>query len=209
MSRRASPSTRSPCTTCASVRASAASRRPDRCGCAAVAHCCSRAATRPRADGSNWPTHGRRTSTMPSAASTICTRCLPSSVRATGARASSSSAPAHAHSRPTRHGKTTRLLGLPACRALIAFGRGDDTLAITLLASLPAQAHRLGGSHAQRDVLHLTLRRAVERVRRPKGGPTTLARRRRSRSLPEPASSARRTPAPSVPRPALGASVRL
>jgi hypothetical protein len=68
---------------------------------------------------------------------------------------------------PTRHGETTRQLGLPVCRALIAFGRGDDTRAIALLASLPALAHRLGGSHAQRDVLHLTLLRAIERVRRP------------------------------------------
>jgi hypothetical protein len=67
----------------------------------------------------------------------------------------------------TRHGATTRELGLPACRALMAFGRGDDLLAITLLASLPALAHRMGGSHAQRDVLNLTLLRAVERVRRP------------------------------------------
>ena len=74
-----------------------------------------------------------------------------------------------AHARPTRHGETTRLLGLPACRALAAFGRGDDMLAVTLLASLPAQAHRLGGSHAQRDVLHLTMRRAVERLREAKG----------------------------------------
>ena len=49
----------------------------------------------------------------------------------------------------------------------IGGGRGNDTLAVTLLASLPALAHRLGGSHAQRDVLHLTLLRAVERVRRP------------------------------------------
>jgi hypothetical protein len=68
---------------------------------------------------------------------------------------------------PTRHGETTRQLGLPACRALIAFGRGDDALATTLLASLPAHAHRLGGSHAQRDVLHLTLLKAIERLRRP------------------------------------------
>jgi len=73
---------------------------------------------------------------------------------------------AEAASRPTRYGETTRLLGLPACRALIAFGRRNDTLAIALLASLPAVAHRLGGSHAQRDVLHLTLMRAIERVRR-------------------------------------------
>ena len=75
----------------------------------------------------------------------------------------------NACARPTRHGTTTRLLGLAACRALAAFGRGDDLLAITLLASLPAQAHRLGGSHAQRDVLHLTIKRAVERLRETKG----------------------------------------
>ncbi|MDM0051779.1 tetratricopeptide repeat protein [Variovorax sp. J22R115] len=68
---------------------------------------------------------------------------------------------------PTRHGESTRQVGLPSCRALIAFGHGNDTLAITLLASLSELAHRLGGSHAQRDVLNLTLLRAVERIRRP------------------------------------------
>jgi tetratricopeptide (TPR) repeat protein len=68
---------------------------------------------------------------------------------------------------PTRHGVTTRQFGLSACRALVAFGRGDDTRAIALLAALPAQAQRLGGSHAQRDVLYLTRRRAIERARRP------------------------------------------
>lgn len=67
---------------------------------------------------------------------------------------------------PTRYGETARLLGLPACRALIAFGRGNDNLAIGLLKSLPAHAHRLGGSHAQRDVLNLTLQHASERIRR-------------------------------------------
>ena len=81
------------------------------------------------------------------------------------------------HSQQTRHGETTRQLGLPACRALIAFGRGDNTLAITLLASLPALAHRLGGSHAQRDVLHLTLMEAVERIRRRVRPPRTKPRR--------------------------------
>jgi hypothetical protein len=74
---------------------------------------------------------------------------------------------ARSQAQHTRHGASSTLLGLPACRALMAFGRGDNTLAITLLASLPALAHRLGGSHAQRDVLNLTLLRAVERVRRP------------------------------------------
>ena len=66
----------------------------------------------------------------------------------------------------TRHAETTRLLGLPACRALIAFGRGNDSRTVRLLASIPAVAHRLGGSHAQRDVLQLTMRHAIERVGR-------------------------------------------
>jgi len=77
----------------------------------------------------------------------------------------------------TRHGATTRELGLPAARALSAFGHGRHALAITLLASLPLSVHRLGGSHAQRDVLHLTLQQAVESIRRP-------ARRRRAASPP-------------------------
>lgn len=72
---------------------------------------------------------------------------------------------ARSQSKPTRHGATTRQLGLNACRALIAFGHGDAALAIRLLASLPASAQRLGGSHAQRDVLFLTLQCALERVR--------------------------------------------
>jgi tetratricopeptide (TPR) repeat protein len=75
---------------------------------------------------------------------------------------------AHAQSLPTRHGETTRQVGLPACRALIAFGHRDYALATTLLASLPAHAHRMGGSHAQRDLLNLTLLKAVERLRRPR-----------------------------------------
>jgi tetratricopeptide (TPR) repeat protein len=70
-------------------------------------------------------------------------------------------------SMPTRHARTTRQLGLPICRALIAFGRAQYERAVGLLARLPALAHRLGGSHAQRDVLHLTLLQAIERVRRP------------------------------------------
>jgi len=58
----------------------------------------------------------------------------------------------------------TRLVGLPACRALAAFGRGDFAAAAQLLRALPPVAHRIGGSHAQRDVLHLT--RAAASARR-------------------------------------------
>ena len=65
----------------------------------------------------------------------------------------------------TRHGATTRRLGLKACRAVMAFGAGDDSLVIKLLGRLPLKALRLGGSHAQRDVLPLTGLRAMERIR--------------------------------------------
>jgi hypothetical protein len=72
---------------------------------------------------------------------------------------------------PGRYGETTRRVGLAACRGVMAFGLGDYSGAISLLGSLPALAHRIGGSHAQRGVLHLTLSRAGERVRRPRPGP--------------------------------------
>ena len=68
---------------------------------------------------------------------------------------------------PTRHGVSTQRLGLPACRALMAFDRGDDATAVRLLADLSPFAGGLGGSHAQRDVLHLTLLRGIEYIRRP------------------------------------------
>ena len=68
---------------------------------------------------------------------------------------------------PTRHGRSTREIGLPACRGIAAYGRADDARAIALLASLPEHAHRFGGSHAQRDVLQLTLMAASARLRRP------------------------------------------
>ncbi len=74
----------------------------------------------------------------------------------------------HRQGASTRHGATTRSVGLPASRALIAFGRGDDVEAISLLAGLPAIAHRIGGSQAQRDLLHLTLMQAVANLGRPK-----------------------------------------
>ena len=50
----------------------------------------------------------------------------------------------------------TRLVGLPAARALYAFMRGQAGRAESLLRGLPPVAHRIGGSHAQRDVIQLT-----------------------------------------------------
>ena len=57
-----------------------------------------------------------------------------------------------------------REVGLPACHALAAFGAGDYARASALLRSLPEVSHRLGGSHAQRGLIGLTLKAALERV---------------------------------------------
>ncbi|HTD73916.1 MAG TPA: tetratricopeptide repeat protein [Steroidobacteraceae bacterium] len=65
----------------------------------------------------------------------------------------------------TRYGVTTSLVGLPACRALIAFGRGDYTGATKLLGVILSVARKIGGSHAQRDLFYLTLLEAVRRLR--------------------------------------------
>ncbi|MFO1061394.1 MAG: tetratricopeptide repeat protein [Dongiaceae bacterium] len=64
-----------------------------------------------------------------------------------------------------------RDVGLPVCRAINAFGRGDYRTAVELLLPVRPIAHRFGGSHAQRDVLSLTLLEAAIR-----GGQGRLAR---------------------------------
>jgi hypothetical protein len=79
----------------------------------------------------------------------------------------------------TRHGEMTRLVGLPAGRALFAFGEGDFAAAARLLGSLPAIAYRVGGSQAQRDIIQLTLREAVRRA-----GQATRAASARNSVLP-------------------------
>jgi tetratricopeptide (TPR) repeat protein len=48
-------------------------------------------------------------------------------------------------------------VGLDAARAMAAFGKGRYTDAVRLLRPLRSSAHRFGGSHAQRDLLDLTL----------------------------------------------------
>jgi hypothetical protein len=67
----------------------------------------------------------------------------------------------------TRYGETTRLVGLPVCRAILAFGKGDDARATECLSVVPTTARRMGGSEAQRDLLYLTLMEAIRRLRRP------------------------------------------
>jgi hypothetical protein len=57
----------------------------------------------------------------------------------------------------------TRDIGLPATRGILAFADGDYRTAADLLGPLRAIAHRFGGSHAQRDVIDLTLIEAAIR----------------------------------------------
>jgi len=57
----------------------------------------------------------------------------------------------------------TREVGLPLCRAIHAFGRARYAEAITQIEPVRDAAHRFGGSHAQRDVLTLTLIEAAIR----------------------------------------------
>jgi tetratricopeptide (TPR) repeat protein len=65
----------------------------------------------------------------------------------------------------------TRDVGLPVGQALVAFGRGDNARAVDLLRDVRSRAGRFGGSHAQRDVLDLTLIAAAGRA-----GETSLER---------------------------------
>ncbi len=57
-----------------------------------------------------------------------------------------------------------REVGLPLMRGLLAFAHGDADNAVATLHSARAQAHRLGGSHAQRDLVDQTLLAASARA---------------------------------------------
>jgi hypothetical protein len=57
---------------------------------------------------------------------------------------------------PGVRGAMARLVSEPAGRALYAFGRGDYSRAERLLRALPPVSSRIGGSHAQREILELT-----------------------------------------------------
>lgn len=62
-------------------------------------------------------------------------------------------------------------VGLPVAQAIQAYGRGQDARAIDLLRDVRNRAGRFGGSHAQRDLLDLTLIAAAGRA-----GETSLER---------------------------------
>ncbi|RRI04401.1 tetratricopeptide repeat protein [Mesorhizobium tamadayense] len=58
----------------------------------------------------------------------------------------------------------TRDVGHPLTFAIKAFGEGNYTEAVRLIRSIRPIAHRFGGSHAQRDVIDLTLIEAALRA---------------------------------------------
>jgi tetratricopeptide (TPR) repeat protein len=57
----------------------------------------------------------------------------------------------------------TRDVGHPVANAILAFGNGDFAGTVRLLRPIRHIAHRFGGSHAQRDVIDLTLIEAALR----------------------------------------------
>ncbi|MEO8485313.1 MAG: tetratricopeptide repeat protein [Betaproteobacteria bacterium] len=65
----------------------------------------------------------------------------------------------------------TRDVGAPLARAVVAYGRGRYDEAVDLIAPVRDIAHRFGGSHAQRDLITLTLIDAARRA-----GRTSLAK---------------------------------
>jgi tetratricopeptide (TPR) repeat protein len=62
------------------------------------------------------------------------------------------------------NGEMTRAVGLDLCEAAFAFGEGRFDAAIAKLEPVRDIASRFGGSHAQRDVLTLTLIEAARRA---------------------------------------------
>jgi tetratricopeptide (TPR) repeat protein len=58
----------------------------------------------------------------------------------------------------------SREIGLPLAHGLVSFGLGEYAECVDLLLPVRAIAYRLGGSHAQRDIVHLTLIEAALRA---------------------------------------------
>lgn len=68
-----------------------------------------------------------------------------------------------AASRPGDNATFVSEVGNAVARAILAFGEGDYARTVSLLRPIRSSAHRFGGSHAQRDVIDLTLIEAALR----------------------------------------------
>jgi hypothetical protein len=72
-------------------------------------------------------------------------------------------AQARAMAGPGDNAAFTREVGSPVTRAIVAFGEARYAEAVRLLRPVRNMAHRFGGSHAQRDLIDLTLMEAAFR----------------------------------------------
>ncbi len=73
--------------------------------------------------------------------------------------------------------RMTKDVGIPVCRALLAFGREEYSAAVDLLLPVRYKSGAFGGSYAQRDVINLTLVEAAIRARRYKLAHALLSER--------------------------------
>jgi hypothetical protein len=80
----------------------------------------------------------------------------------------------------------TREVGGFATRAIKAFGDGDYAETVRLLRPIRSYAHRFGGSHAQRDLLDLTLVEAASRAGQDRLAAALRAERTNARREPLP-----------------------
>jgi hypothetical protein len=74
-----------------------------------------------------------------------------------GAANANANANANAAPAPSSNVAMARQVGLPLMHGLLAFAEGRHSDALALIEPVRAQAHRFGGSHAQRDLLTQTV----------------------------------------------------
>jgi hypothetical protein len=73
--------------------------------------------------------------------------------------------------------RMTREVGLPLARGLLCFASGKYDEALEWILPIRTIAHRFGGSHAQRDLVHLTIVEAALRARKPRLARALVAER--------------------------------
>ncbi|HEX6268562.1 MAG TPA: tetratricopeptide repeat protein [Burkholderiales bacterium] len=103
------------------------------------------------------------------------------------------------------NGMMSREVGLPLAHGIVAFARGQYAAAIDFIEPVRDIAHRFGGSHAQRDLLSLTLIEAALRGNQPAHARHYLA----ERQVHKPNSAWRRRLAARLPAAQSGSKVEL
>ena len=87
-----------------------------------------------------------------------------------------------AERRPGWNRELSRELGAPLMRGLLAFGAGDHAAAVAAIAPLRGWLARIGGSHAQRDVVEQTLLAAAANSSDRTAGRALLVARTRAKA---------------------------